>query len=153
MQDYKSYLTERIPVALQKLKFEKVPLWGKMTAQHMVEHMTQAITSSTILSLTPPRSLNAIQIQARQLLLESDADFPRGLQNPMFQFGLPPYEHADIEIAKNKLIEKINLFYKVFEAKPTATTFNLFLGDITFEECQKAHAKHFKHHFTQFELL
>jgi oxepin-CoA hydrolase/3-oxo-5,6-dehydrosuberyl-CoA semialdehyde dehydrogenase len=150
---YKDFLTQDIPEAVKKLNQDKIPLWGKMTPQHMIEHLTQSVLASTIFTLTAPRPLSNFQLEAKKRLIQSTEPFPRGLQNPIFQYGLPPYEHSTIEIAKEKLIEKIHLFFKVFEAKPEATSFNLFLGDLTFEELQIFHTKHFTHHFSQFELL
>lgn len=154
MEDYKNFLTQTIPSALTKLRFEKKPLWGKMTAQHMVEHMAQSLVASTILNnKTEASPLNSIQSEFRNMIILSGADFPRGLQNPIFQFGLPPYQHADIEAAKSKLVEKIEQFYKIYEANPNAFNYSLFFGDLNFEETQILHFKHFKHHFSQFELL
>lgn len=125
-----------------------------MTAQHMVEHLGYTVVGSTILSSKKePAPLNSFQQEFKQVLIFSDADMQRGLQNPMFQFGLPPYQYKDIEEAKKKLVEKIFQYYKILEANPTALNFTMLLGDINFEESQIFHYKHFKHHFTQFELL
>ncbi|MBC7920447.1 MAG: hypothetical protein H7Z75_05090 [Ferruginibacter sp.] len=148
-----AFLQTRVPQALQKIKSVHQPAWGKMTAQHMVEHLTSTVLVSTILSSKPPQTPTSQQLQTKQSLLYNAADLPRNLQNPAFQFGLPAYTNPDLETAKQKLLGSLPTFFRIYAAKPGAVSFSPFLGDLQFQEWLVFHAKHFRHHFTQFNLL
>ncbi len=151
--DYRHFLTTIIPQAISKLKIETKPLWGKMTAQHMVEHMAHTVIVSTIFTHQPAKEPNMFQAKWKNDLVISEDDFPRNLKNPLFQFGLPPYKFTNFEEAQKHLIEKIKGFYSVYDKNKEGVNFQSFFGDLHFEELQRLHYKHFKHHFTQFGVL
>lgn len=152
-EEYIAFLEKKIPAALTKLRSDTMPQWGKMTAQHMVEHLQSAVMSGTIVTEKTPIAPNKMQYNSRVSLLYSPNEMPRNLQNPLFQFGLPPYSNPTIEEAKGKLLKSIDLFLRVRVQKPKGIAFSAFMGDLNFDEQLTFNYKHFKHHFTQFGLL
>ena len=150
-EKYVAFL-KTVPQSAQKLTAGKVPGWGKMTAQHMVEHMQVTVTASTIVSLKTPQP-GKLQLEAKNFLIYSPDPMPRNLDNPMFRFGLPVYTNPTIEVAKEKMAKSLDMFFKTFDNKPNAVSYNPFLGDLTYEELLVFHYKHFKHHLEQFELI
>ena len=151
-QDQLNYIKNQVPELLKKLNFHQKPDWGQMTAQHMVEHLASIVAFSTIISRQERKLPSKIQEEAQQLLIYSDADFPRNIMNPMYKDGLPGYTHSTIEIAKAQLITNIDFFFKTYDKEKNAHSFNPFFGDIDFDQLLVIHAKHFKHHFTQFGI-
>lgn len=151
--DYRYFLTNIVPPAITKIKFETKPLWGKMTAQHAIEHLSHSLIVSTILTHQPAKAPNMLQSKWKQDIIVSPSDMPRDLQNPMFQFGLPPYKFTHFEESQKNLTEKIKNFFNLYDKTPSGVNFHSFFGDLNFEELQRYHYKHFKHHLTQFGAL
>jgi hypothetical protein len=151
--DYRHFLTNEIPKAITKINFDTKPLWGKMTAQHMIEHLIHSTIVSTILTHQPAKAPNAFQYKWKNEIIVGIEEMPRNIQNPLFQFGLPPYRFEKFEDSQKNLIEKIKVFYTLYDKTPSGVNFQSFFGDLDFEELQRFHYKHFKHHFTQFGAL
>jgi oxepin-CoA hydrolase/3-oxo-5,6-dehydrosuberyl-CoA semialdehyde dehydrogenase len=149
----KRFLQTTIPAATAKFLATKKPLWGKMTAQHMIEHLYTAVVSSTIIKKTPPIPANPRQEEFKNILVYSLAPMGKNLDNPAFRFGLPDYTNPSIIEAKAKLLSSLERFFEVYEGKDDAYNFNIFLGDLHTQETLLFHYKHFKHHYTQFGLI
>ncbi|WP_375561195.1 hypothetical protein ACE193_01160 [Bernardetia sp. OM2101] len=149
----KRFLQTTIPAATSKLLAITKPQWGKMTPQHMIEHLYTAVISSTIIKKTPPIPPNSNQEEAKKALIYSLADMPKNLDNPAFRFGLPDYTNPTIIEAKAKLLSSLERFFEIYEGKDDAYSFNPFLGDLQAQETLLFHYKHFKHHYTQFGLI
>ncbi|WP_291723357.1 hypothetical protein [Bernardetia sp.] len=147
------FLQKTIPSVTPKLSSVAKPHWGKMTPQHMIEHLHTSVIASTIIKKTPPLPPNTSQKEAKQFLIYSPADMPRNLDNPAFRFGLPDYKNPSLEEAKTKLLSSLNRFFEIYEGKEEDYNFNLFFGDLHRKETIVMHHKHFKHHYMQFGLL
>ncbi len=147
------FLQTTIPVATKKLLSVNKPHWGKMTAQHMIEHLYTTVIGSTIIKKTPPIPATSRQEETKKVLIYSPADMPKNLDNPAFRFGLPDYTNPSITEAKTKLLTSLERFFEIYEGKEDAYNFNPFLGDLQAQETLLFHYKHFKHHYTQFGLL
>lgn len=149
----KRFLQVTIPAATSKLLAVTQPHWGKMTSQHMIEHLYTAVVSSTIIKKTPPVPPNSGQEEFKNSLIYSLEPMGKNLDNPAFRFGLPDYTNPTIVEAKAKLLSSLKRFFEIYEGKDDAYNFNLFLGDLQAQETLIFHYKHFKHHYTQFGLI
>lgn len=149
----KRFLQTTIPAATAKLLATTKPHWGKMTAQHMIEHLYTAVISSTIIKNTPPVPPNSFQEEFKNALIYSVEPMARNLDNPAFRFGLPDYTNPSLAEAKAKLLSSLERFFSIYEGKDDAYNFNIFLGDLHAQETLLFHYKHFKHHYTQFGLI
>lgn len=134
------------------LRANTKPLWGKMTPQHMVEHLILAMRMSTgklkLECFNPPEKLPALK-----RFLMSSRPLPKLFVNPAIGENLLPLEYSSLEEAKNILNQEIIDYLNHFELNPEAKTVNVTFGELNKEEWDVFHKKHFIHHFSQFGLL
>jgi hypothetical protein len=125
------------------------PLWGKMTLQHMIEHLILAVKSSNgklkIECFNPPDKLPALK-----RFLMSERPLPKNFINPVIGEVLLSLEYKDLKSALNALKSEIEDYYKFFKANPDAVTTNPTFGDLNKNEWDLFHKKHFTHHLEQF---
>lgn len=136
---------------LDNLTIETKPLWGKMTAQHMVEHLIFAFRMSNgklkLECANPPEKLPTI----KRLML-SGRPLPQNYINPAIGENLLPLRFESLEKAKEILAEEIIAHYKYFEENPDAVQTNVTCGDLNKGEWEIFHQKHFTHHLRQFGI-
>jgi hypothetical protein len=139
---------------LNTIQADSKPLFGKMTAQHMVEHLELILhysngTRKAVL-LTPQEKLGVMKD-----FLMSDKELTQGFRSPFLpQDGsLPGLNHTDIETAKKALLHTWNNFESYFGSNSGIKEMNPFFGELNYEEWIRFHKKHFTHHFKQFGLL
>ncbi len=141
-----------IPFYLEKLTEDTKPAWGKMTAQHVIEHLGNTLvivsTKKEIPVVTPEENLAAY----RQFLM-SDKPFSRNIPNPFVGENPPALRFENLETAKNKLISALESFHNFFKENPEARPVHPFFGKLNYEEWLQFQRKHFQHHFEQFGLL
>ena len=138
---------------LDNLRGESKPQWGKMTAQHMVEHLILVVQSSNgSLAIeefmTPPDRLEI----AKKILMSS-RPLPKNFVNTIVGEGLKPLRYPNFNSATNKLYEEIERFEKFYEDNPNSKPVNATFGPLNKNEWIQFHKKHFKHHFDQFGLI
>ena len=137
---------------LENLKADTRPQWGKMTAQHMVEHLITAVQMSNgkvhFKCFNPPEKLPAL----RRFLM-SDRPLPRNFVNPVIGPDILPLQYPGLEETKEILESEINDYYNFFELNPNVKPTNVTFGELNKEEWDQFHKKHFTHHLTQFKLL
>jgi oxepin-CoA hydrolase/3-oxo-5,6-dehydrosuberyl-CoA semialdehyde dehydrogenase len=147
-------LKKDAPTLIGRLQAETPPLWGLMSAQHMLEHLYLVLRmgSGKLLNIpivTPPE-----KIPKRQDFLMSEVPMPREFKAPLLpKEGVLPLEFPDIATAKQALIQEIEDFYAYFEAHPQAELPHPVFGMLDFEKWEMMQRKHFTHHFTQFGML
>jgi hypothetical protein len=134
---------------LQKLEPATPPLWGKMKARQMVEHLiTNVQYTNSRLTFTcelPPEEANL----AKQVMVYTNAQMPRNivLEN------LPAnYAYPSLPAAIEQLMQELDTFDHHFET-PGITEDHLGFGSMNHHEWLIWHSKHFTHHFKQFGLL
>lgn len=141
-----------VPVYLEKLTADTKPKWGKMSAQHMLEHVgnTLVIVNSKkeLPTVTPEDKLPAY----RQFLM-SDKPFAHDIPNQFVGENPPALRFENLETAKIKVLAALENFHKFFAENPDATPVHPFFGKLNYEEWLQFQRKHFTHHFTQFGLL
>ena len=136
---------------LENLQPETKQLWGKMSAQHMVEHLILAVrTGNGKLNLgcfNPPEKLPTL----KRFLL-SGRPLPKEFINPIIGENLMPLEYENLDEAKKVLMQEVDDYYKYFEDNPDAVLLNPTFGELNKEEWEVFHTKHFTHHFGQFGI-
>ena len=137
--------------ALDRLTISKKPVWGKMTAQEMVEHLSDLLIMSRGLNNFTPNE-NDETFARRQQFLYSDKEMARNIVIP-FRKDIIELRHNELELSIDEFtIEWLN-FIEYYEENPGATETHPYYGELDFEKWGKLHVKHFKHHFQQFELI
>jgi hypothetical protein len=137
---------------VELLKKDDKPLWGKMTPQHMVEHLILAVKMSTgrfnLKCFNPPEKIPVLK-----RFLMSSRPLPKLFINPVIGAELSPLEYSSLGEAKERLKEEIDYYYSFFNSNPCAKTVNVTFGELNKEEWDVFHNKHFEHHLSQFCLM
>jgi len=137
--------------ALDKLNDEQTPLWGRMTPQHMVEHLIMTLQSSDgkikVECVTPPEKLPA----SKRFLLSS-RPLPKLFINPVIGSDLLPLKFSGLDEARKMLKQEIEYYFKFFRENPNAKTTHVTFGKLNKDEWDNFHQKHFIHHLAQFGL-
>lgn len=135
------------------LRINSIPLFGKMTAQHMVEHLTFAIMFS---NGKLPQKLYLPNDKAQLIkaaIIYSDKVMPIGFKAPMLGEDLPELKYTDLKNSIVKLLLALDMFDKYFIENVNEKPMNPTMGELTKQEWIIFHNKHFKHHFKQFNLI
>ncbi len=137
---------------LNSLNETQKPLWGKMTPQHMVEHLIVSFKMCNgtlkVECFSPVEKLPTL----KRFLLSS-RPLPKNFVNPIIGEDLLPLEYKSLEEAKEILKSEINNYYLYFENNPDANPVNPTFGELNKEEWEVFHGKHVTHHFSQFGIL
>ncbi len=145
-------LTNNYLLLLNKLDPQQKPLWGKMTPQHMVEHLILAVQMSNgklkLECINPPEKIPTLK-----RFLMSSRPMPKLVVNPVIVEDLRPLEYSSLEEAMEKLNKEIDDYVLFFENNPAAKPVNVTFGELNEEEWDVFHKKHFTHHLSQFGLL
>jgi hypothetical protein len=143
-----NYLVDK----LDKLEADTKPLWGKMTPQHMIEHLILAIQAGNgklkVECFNPEEKLPVLK-----RFLQSNRELPKEFINPLIGEDLLPLKFSDLNEAKRKLFSEIEVHEMFFNKNPDALTTNPTFGPLNKEEWNRFHEKHFKHHLKQFGLI
>jgi len=135
---------------LHTLPSDRTANWGQMTAQRMVEHLTDALRLS-FLPHSYPLTVPEDKIPRALAFLESDHPMPKNFQ---VQFATPdsPLRCSNLSAAIEELIENWREQQKWWEENPSATRLHPSFGLLGKEQWALVHDKHFAHHFEQFGL-
>jgi hypothetical protein len=137
--------------SLKRLKADQKPLWGKMTPQHMVEHLYKAMQASineiNLNIFTEERKIPVL----KRLFLGEKA-LPKEFMNPAIGPDLMALEFKNMEAATLELENILERYEQFFENNPDIKTAHPTFGYLTKKEWDVFHQKHFIHHFSQFGL-
>ncbi|MBD1386047.1 DUF1569 domain-containing protein [Mucilaginibacter rigui] len=134
---------------LLKLQPDAIPVWGKMTAQQMVEHMIEQVRYSyeklTFVFNFPEDEAN----QAKKKWIYTDAQIP-----PNLILGPLPTanEYPDLHAAIKQLMLELEDFDRYFEQADTVVNHGAY-GPMDYNEWLIWHGKHLAHHLRQFGLI
>lgn len=153
MTAYREFLQHTVPPLLAQLTPESPRLWGKMSAQHMLEHVSALFYLSYHpdkgFCVTPPEHLP----KARAFLYHDDKQFRPNTRGP----GLPdeplPLRFDSLDTARTKLLDSMKAFYAYFEAEPGRETLHPVFGSLDLDGWERFHHKHLTHHLRQFGLI
>lgn len=142
---------------LTDLSTETKAIWGTMTPQHMVEHLTMAVQSSTGKIVFDRFITPEDRIAIAKRFLNSSRPLPKLFVNEVisevFGEGLIPLINNDLSSAISELKKEVQSFDEYFAENPEAKPINATFGPLNYEEWIVFHNKHFTHHLTQFGLI
>ena len=139
---------ELILSTVSTLDASQKPLWGAMSAQRMIEHLTDSVQVSSgkieLEQITPDDKLDRMIS-----FLESDKPMAKNIE-VSFAGKDVPLRHEEIELAIDELVEEWIDFEELFASEEGLKVPHPYYGPLNFEQWQRLHAKHFTHHFEQF---
>lgn len=146
-------ITERknLNLLLYRLQPETPALWGKMTAQNMIEHLVEAVEYTNGKRMAVLRFAPDFALKQKGDLVNSDFVIPKGVTGYLPD-ATKTKRFSDLENAIIELNKELNAFEYFFRTEGiTATHFEF--GPMNYKEWVTWHGKHFTHHFKQFGLL
>ena len=136
---------------LSELIPDKKPSWGKMTPQHMVEHLFKTYQVS-ISEIKLDIFSDERKISVLKKLFLGKRPLPKEFINPAIGPDLLPLEFPDLDTAILELKKIIQRYEDFFKNNPQEKTAHPVFGYLTKEEWDIFHQKHIEHHFTQFGI-
>lgn len=140
---------ETILIHLDQLNENTPPIWGKMNAIQMVEHLTdvlQAAQEKIKVSLVVPEE----KLDDYQKFMLSDKPIPKGSEAPYPKRDTPRNENLDLAI--DEFAEEWVNFEDFFMENPKKTSLHPYFGQLDYKKWLIMHAKHITHHLTQFGI-
>ncbi|WP_343635808.1 hypothetical protein [Fluviicola sp.] len=136
---------------LNKLTADKKPAWGKMSAQRMVEHLTDMLRIATGEN---PQELLIPEDKLERMVafLYTDKPMARDMVVPFAKEGTP-LRNEELELAIDEFVEVYLDFQELFAQNPELKTVHAYYGPLNYEQWDLLNRKHLTHHFTQFEIL
>jgi oxepin-CoA hydrolase/3-oxo-5,6-dehydrosuberyl-CoA semialdehyde dehydrogenase len=136
---------------LDELTPNTQPKWGGMSAQQMVEHLSDSIKISSG-KLNVGLEIPEDKIAKMQEILASDKEMPKNFVVP-FAKKDTPLRHEELALAIDEFLLEWIDFEEYFNEKPHATAIHPYYGPLKYDQWLRLHSKHFTHHFQQFGLI
>jgi hypothetical protein len=149
--DKEKFLREDYLKLLEKIPADREGAWGVLSAQGMIEHMTDSIgvgwgrISDPV--QTPPEYLEKFRSFAL-----SDKEFKPGTKNSLMSEQAAPLRKKNIEEARAELKAELELFFHYWKKNPGAIVTNPFFGDFNYDQWLHLLHKHAVHHLKQFGI-
>lgn len=147
------HLEPSLLTTLQQLRENTQPQWGRMTAQHMVEHLITSVRHSNgkekVIPAHPQENLD----RSRAFML-SERPFPKNVgTNPENPASLPDLKNLSLAEAIAALLTEIE-DYKSHHLTDRGSSYaHAIFGNLNKAEWDFFHDKHFRHHLRQFGLV
>jgi len=142
--------TKKIKEILTNLKVDENPIFGKMNAQQMIEHLSFVIQISNG-KVKANYYVSDEKAARRQPFLETENELQIGFRAPVLAESSLEVKFATKEASIADLLLQINDFKKHHLENKIEN--HPFFGELNSEQWKKFHVKHFTHHFKQFKLL
>jgi oxepin-CoA hydrolase / 3-oxo-5,6-dehydrosuberyl-CoA semialdehyde dehydrogenase len=131
---------------------ETKSLWGKMSPQNMIEHLTWAFEISTgKINVSCQTPVNVLE-RVKKFLYEN-RPMPQNYKNPLLDENPLPFRFEKLSDAKKVFHQEINYFVRYFDERPEAIHTHPVFGPLGAGEWQRIHFKHCYHHLLQFGLI
>ncbi|MEW6772858.1 MAG: DUF1569 domain-containing protein [Bacteroidota bacterium] len=147
----KFFLEEYIPL-LKKLSGDEKPLWGKLSPQGMIEHMTDSIGIGWK-RIEYPLYTSPEHLPKMKAFLLSEKPFRENTPNPYMPDTPPPLRNKNISDAIAELENEIQNFIQFHKQYSDIIVQNPFFGDLNYEEWLQLLYKHALHHLKQFGVI
>lgn len=147
-----SFLTRVLADAVDDLTGETPSLWGNMSPQHMLEHLTWAFQCSTGIIELPCYTPGPILERTKRFLYDNRPT-PHLFKNPALGENPPALLFRDFADSKAALRQELARFLNHFREQPGAMHVHPVFGPLGAEEWHRSHFKHCYHHLLQFGLI
>jgi len=153
-EEKSAFIQTEMFLLLQNISEKQIPLWGKMSAQQMLEHLNDFFEVSIEKIIFPLVTPEEYLPKYREFLY-SDKVFKENTKAPGGVIGDEPFpvRTDSIQEATNKLQDTVHSFFGFFKTEPNYKTMHPVFGMLSFEEWVMLHYKHVMHHYRQFALI
>ena len=147
-----TFLRKEFPDCLEGVKGNPSPLWGKMTFQGMIEHMSESIAMGYG-KYRYPKQVDDIALEKLRSFMLSDKVFRPGTPNSIIGDNPLPLRFNSTSEAIRDLRSSIEEFFKFYETNPEVETENPFFGMLNKDQWVHLLCKHAWHHLNQFGIV
>lgn len=153
MTTSRTFIQKEIAKAIDHLQEDSSPIFGIMTPQHMIEHISALFYLGRkeigLPCVTPEEKLPEVLA-----FLDTDEPFWKNFKGVGIpEDGLLDLRFANLDEAKGRLLSSIDAFYAFHEANPGSKILHPVFGKIGLEAWERFHYKHCIHHLQQFGAL
>ncbi len=139
---------------LTKITVNHKANWGTMTPQHMVEHLEKSLRHASGEVQDFDIATPAEYLEKFRETIFNHNPMPQMHKHPLMKTDtLEDLAHADLNAAKQKLMEAFDQFEQYFKENPDARTKNAVFGMMDKFEWDLLNTKHLNHHLHQFGVL
>lgn len=141
---------EVIVSKFEHLNLEDKPLWGIMSSQRMIEH----ITDTLILCRgdhSIPLQIPVDKVSKAQDFLRSEMPLPKNFE-AVFAKPETGLRNNNIQSAISEFKSEWRNFENHFTISPKDKTLHPYFGELDFELWKIMHSKHITHHLEQFGI-
>lgn len=134
---------------LRQVPADRKPEWGVLSAQGMVEHMTDSIGVAwgrVKEDLQTPKEM----VEKFRSFALSEKEFKPGTKNSLMSEAAAPLRNPTMESALKELENEIASFLDFYKKNPGAIVLNPFFGEFNYSEWLHLLHKHAVHHLKQF---
>ena len=146
-----NFLRTKLVSLLQKLNTDTAPLWGKMNARQMMEHIIDVVMVANG-KIKLPVVTPADRLPRLQEFMMSEKPFKENTKSPVLGEETTPLKKHTKEAAIGKLKEELIYFFEAFEKDPGLKTINPVFGELDFDANIQLLYKHALHHLKQFGI-
>ncbi len=147
-----TFFREILPAAIAALQPGTKPKWGKLTAQHMIEHLLWSFEMSTG-KVEVECSAPEDKLKGLRSFLFVNRPIPTGFKHPLTDENLPTLRYKNIEEARSAFNSELKLYLDYTRANPNKKHTNAVFGLLRAEEWHRFNYKHCYHHLLQFGLI
>ncbi|MEZ4687569.1 MAG: DUF1569 domain-containing protein [Bacteroidia bacterium] len=152
MTKQQAFLYNELPALIDKVQENSQPRWGKMTAQHMLEHLS-GVNYLALGKITAKLEIPEEQVPRAQAWLASDKMFRKNIRLDALPEEPSPLRFADIEEAKSKAKGTLQRFKSHFDQQPEFKAMHPAFGMLTRDQWEQFLYKHYRHHLAQFGII
>jgi oxepin-CoA hydrolase/3-oxo-5,6-dehydrosuberyl-CoA semialdehyde dehydrogenase len=137
---------------LEELNENDDPKWGRMTPQHMLEHLGMIF----LISSNKVQAHSIADDQQKEYyenLISGHLKFKQNTASPALPKDPLPLRFQDLDKAKEACYKAIKGFGKYFEKNPDEKVEHPVFGELNYDEWLYFHEIHLKHHLKQFDLI
>ena len=152
MNSKEIFFKEEYITILKQLSENEVGLWGVLSPQGMIEHMTDAFGNAhgrIKLELQTPEAI----LPKMKAFALSETPFKENTKNALMSEKPAPLRNKSITDAISELEKEIKTFFEFYKSNSEHKEMNPFFGEFTYNEWLHLLHKHAKHHLKQFNLL
>lgn len=146
------FFTKEYIALLQKLQGNEKGNWGVLSAQEMIEHMTDSIGIAYGRIKQTLHTSEEMLPKFREFAL-SDKEFKPNTKNAYMGDNPEALRNKNITEAVSELEKEIISFISYYKNNPDAVVQNPFFGNLNYHEWLHLLHKHAIHHLKQFNLI
>ena len=140
------------PALLRTLDQNQRPVWGKMTPQHLVEHLVGSWRISNGRARVKC-IFEGEELEKRRAFIFSDVPYAKNITNPVMGDGLLPLRKTNLEAAIVQLEDEMNAFFEYFDKNPNVFETHPVFGELDYNGWLEFQHKHTSHHLSQYQLV